>query len=109
MREDLRKRVVAWATNYTEMDCNRVRDAKPLMDDLLRHIKEQELVNNRLRESWREDVGSREERIEILERLAGTALGHLECTTGDHRKDAIRVLREAVRLRTALLPVQGGQ
>ena len=36
--EELRKSVVAWATNYTEMDCNRVRDAKPLMDNLLGRI-----------------------------------------------------------------------
>ena len=49
MSEELRWRIVAWSTNYTEMDCNRVRDAKPLMDDLWRRIEELEAENNELR------------------------------------------------------------
>lgn len=51
--DELRQRIVAWSTNYTEMDCNRVRDAKPLMDDLWRRIEKLEAFRAAV-VGWRE-------------------------------------------------------
>lgn len=55
MSDELRKRIVAWSTNYTEVDCNRVRDAKPLMDDLYGRIRELEARIKELEAALREE------------------------------------------------------
>jgi len=36
--DELRQAVVRWSTDYNRMDCDRIRDAKPLMDALWQRI-----------------------------------------------------------------------